>query len=47
MKNLSLVENLQGLSFKIHKDTQRCKCCASLYKEKTHPHGSVIKFMSH
>ena len=28
MNSLSLVKNLQGLSFKIHNHTQRCKCCA-------------------
>ena len=28
MNSLSLVKNLQGLSFKIHNDKQRCKCCA-------------------
>ena len=26
MNSLSLVKNLQGLSFKIHNDKQRCKC---------------------
>ena len=28
MNSLSLIKNLQGLTFEINSDTQRCKCCA-------------------